>query len=100
LNYLGFLVTFVAPAVLAAGWSLRGRTRRGDVLRLIAICTVAFVAAYPWDRHAVLAGYWHFPAERVHGWVGPLPAEECAYFVLETLGVALLTMATFRRSAR
>ena len=100
MSYLGFLALFVVPAVLAAGWAWRARARRGDGLRVAALGAVAFVSAYPWDRHAVLAGYWRFSPERVAGWVGPLPVEECAYFVLETVGVALLTLHLLRSRTR
>ncbi|MBS2031131.1 MAG: lycopene cyclase domain-containing protein [Deltaproteobacteria bacterium] len=99
MSYVDFLLIFVVPAVLAAGWAWRARARRGDVVRMATLCAVAFVAAYPWDRHAVLGGYWRFPTERVAGWLGPLPVEECAYFMLETVGVALLTLHLLRKRA-
>jgi len=99
-SYLAFLMIFVIPAVLAAGWTWRACARSGDGARIAAISAAAFAAAYPWDRHAVRAGYWRFPASRVAGWLGPLPVEECAYFVLETVGVALLTLHLLRKRER
>ena len=96
MSYAAFLALFVLPPIALGALRMRARWRRGDLWRALALCCISAASAYPWDSFAVGAGYWSFPPVRIAAWIGPLPAEECAYFVLETLLVWLWLAPSLR----
>lgn len=80
-------------------WLSRRRLRATHFRWITALCAVVLVTTAPWDNWAVYRGIWSFDPARVTEitipWRGVqwrLPAEEYAFFLLETVMVSLLTI--------
>ena len=77
-------------------WLARRRLRTVHWKCIAVLCGIVFLATAPWDNWAVHQGIWAFDEARVTSvsipWRGVrwrLPAEEYAYFLIETVQVAL-----------
>lgn len=99
MTYLDFHLYFNLPLLLVLLWGVRGRLRRAHVICIALVAAVAFLATAPWDNVAVARGIWDFDWDRVtpvevvlggRNW--RLPAEEYAFFVIETIVVGLLVV--------
>jgi lycopene cyclase domain-containing protein len=98
-TYAGVLAWFVVPAIAVAAFFARRAIDRRFVVVLVALVLVACVATFPWDSQAVRWGIWRFDDAKTCGVrLGVLPIEECAFFGLQTLLVALLYRALTRRT--
>src|SRR5262249_18243812 len=89
-TYAQVLLFLVLPAIaVSAAFARRALDRRFATV-VCAVVAVAFLATFPWDAQAVRWGIWHFdPAKTCGVRLGVLPIEECAFFVLQTVLVAL-----------
>ena len=74
---------------------------------IAALCGIVFLATAPWDNWAVHRGFWTFDWQRttpvtvvLGGVAWRLPAEEYAFFLIETVEVALLTLLFLPRPTR
>ena len=99
MTYLQFHLWFNLPALLLLLWLVRGRLRFAHWKCITVLCAIVFVATAPWDNWAVHRGFWDFDWRRVTPvtftlgdvqW--RLPAEEYAFFLIETVLVSLLTL--------
>ncbi|MEM1059590.1 MAG: lycopene cyclase domain-containing protein [Verrucomicrobiota bacterium] len=63
----------------------------GEWIALAVVLAVVMVFTTPWDNAAAKWGIWGFPRDRVLAWLGYLPIEEYAFFLLQSLNVVLLT---------
>ena len=101
MTYLDYHLWFNLPVMIALlAWALI--TRRlclAHVACIGAVAVIAFVFTTPWDNLAVARGYWDFDWDRVtpveltafrQTW--RLPAEEYAFFVIETIIVGLVCL--------
>lgn len=97
MTYRGFHYRITLPllAVCAAFWAYAGADSAG-LLSMGALCLIVVIFTYPWDSWAVRRGVWDFPDDRLIRRIGVLPVEEIAFFVLQTLQVACLTLALLR----
>lgn len=99
MTYFQFHLLFNLPALVVL-MLLVGRRLTATHLRWIALMCVGVLALVtPWDNWAVYRGIWSFDWQRVTPVVVPafgiewkLPAEEYAFFVIETVLVSLLTI--------
>lgn len=98
MTYATFLAVFVVLPAIALGVLWRRHLRGSDVWLVGGLALLAAATAYPWDSWAVERGYWRFDPARVLAWLGPLPIEECAFFLLQTALVGLVTSALLRRA--
>ena len=99
MTYLDFHLVFNLPVLCLLLWLTRKRLRPAHWKCTAILSAIVLVATTPWDNWAVYQGIWAFDAARVHMVVIPLggitwrlPAEEYAFFLLETIQVALLTV--------
>ncbi len=97
MTYRGFHYRITLPllGVCFACWAFTGITSAG-ILSMSALCLIVVIFTYPWDSWAVRRGVWDFPDDRLLRRIGVLPIEEIAFFVLQTLQVACLTLAFLR----
>ena len=99
MTYLRFHVFFNLPALSLLLWVVRGRLRRAHWKCIVVLCAIVFLATTPWDNWAVHRGFWDFDWRRVtplafrfRGVEWRLPAEEYAFFVIETVMVSLFSL--------
>jgi len=97
MTYLGFHGRFTVPVVVGlCAWIafLPGLEQLwlSLVARLFVLCVVVVACTSPWDNAAVARGIWDFPSDRVWFRIKHLPIEEYAFFVIQTVIVALLTV--------
>ena len=99
MTYLDFHLVFNLPSLCLLFWLTRRRLRPAHWKCLAVLCGIVLVATTPWDNWAVYRGIWAFDPPRVHmvtvplgGVTWHLPAEEYAFFLLETIQVVLLTI--------
>lgn len=99
MTYLQFHLIFNLPALLVLLFLARQRLT-GAHWKWIALLTVlVFALVTPWDNWAVYKGIWSFDWHRttpveIHagGVLWRLPAEEYAFFVVETIMVSLIAI--------
>ena len=99
MTYLQFHLVFNLPALVLLLWLARRRLRAAHWKWIAAICGIVLLTTTPWDNWAVHRRIWDFDWQRVTPVVIPaggvmwrLPMEEYAFFLMETLLVALLTV--------
>ena len=99
MTYLGFHLLFNLPALIVLGWLVRHRLTVAHIKCIAVLCGIVLLATTPWDNWAVYRRIWDFDWDRVHAVTVPLggvewrlPAEEYAFFLIETLVVSLLTI--------
>lgn len=97
MTYLGFHLIFNLPVLCLLVWLTRSRLHAAHWKCLAGLCVVVFLTTTPWDNWAVHRGIWGFDERRVTSvairWRGEnwrLPAEEYAFFLIETVQVSLL----------
>jgi len=95
LTYWGYHLIFTIPLAAGLAWLLRRRIRRGHVAAWAALCAVALIATTPWDNWAAARGIWGFGEHVSLGFpfrslaartafLGHIPVEEYAFFVIQT----------------
>jgi lycopene cyclase domain-containing protein len=97
-TYAEALLVFVAPAIGVAAVLARRAIDRRFVLVVAGLVVIASIATFPWDTQAVRWGIWRYDEAKTCGVrLGLLPVEECAFFGLQTIFVALLYGVLRRR---
>ena len=99
MTYLQFHLAFNLPALVVLLWLVRRRLRPVHWKWIAVLCGVVLLTTTPWDNWAVYRRIWDFDWQRVTpvtlpagGVTWRLPAEEYAFFVVETVLVALFTL--------
>ncbi len=99
MTYLQFHLLFNLPALAMLLWLARRRLRIEHAAWIALLCVIVLIATTPWDNWAVHCRIWDFDWRRVteiSATVGGvrwrLPAEEYAFFLVETVMVSLLTI--------
>ena len=99
MTYFTFHLAFNLPALLILLWLTRRRLQSTHWRAIAIVCVIVFVFTTPWDNWAVHRGIWDFDWNRVTPVEIPfagrrwrLPAEEYAFFLIETVIVSLLTI--------
>ena len=99
MTYLQFHLIFNLPALLLLLWLTRKRLRPVHLKWIGLLCVIVLAATTPWDNWAVHRGIWSFDWDRASevsanlgGVKWRLPAEEYAFFLVETVMVSLLTL--------
>jgi lycopene cyclase domain-containing protein len=100
-TYGALLALFLAPPLVLAAWANRRLDRRGAPGSpwgaVAALALVALVYTTPWDNYLVATGVWWYNPALVNGLTfGWVPAEEYAFFVLQTLLTGLWTALLLR----
>jgi lycopene cyclase domain-containing protein len=101
LTYFGVLSFFVVPLLLAVAAAnllldARGAGPRPWIV-VGGLALLAVVYTTPWDNYLVASGVWSYDSRLVTGPVfGWVPAEEYAFFVLQTLMTGLWTALLLR----
>lgn len=101
MTYLRFHLLFNLPALLVLlglVW-YQGKLGVRQVRAIGILCGIVLAATTPWDNWAVYRGIWNFDwarvtpvAVRLGGVLWRLPAEEYAFFLIETVLVSLFTL--------
>ena len=106
MTYLRFHLWFNLPALVLLLFLTRRRLRPAHWKCIGALCGIVFLATTPWDNWAVHRGFWTFDwkrttpiSVRAGGVEWRLPAEEYAFFLIETVQVSLLTLLFLPRPA-
>lgn len=101
MTYFQFHLFFNLPALLLLLWLTRRRLESSHWKWIVVLCLIVFAATTPWDNWAVHRGIWGFDWERTtpisvtaFGSQWRLPAEEYAFFIIETVMVSLVTILT------
>lgn len=101
MSYLQFHLIFNLPVLLLLLWLARSRLETAHWKWIAIICGIVILATTPWDNWAVHRGIWGFDWDRTTPVTIPafgiewrLPAEEYAFFFIETVMLALLTILT------
>lgn len=107
MTYLQFHLLFNLPALLlllGLAWH-RGRLGWRQVRAIAVLCVIVMVATTPWDNWAVHKGIWSFAEGRTTPITIPLggvrwqlPAEEYAFFLIETVLVSLFALLLLPRT--
>ena len=107
MTYLQFHLLFNLPALLillGLAWR-RGRLGKRPARAIGVLCVIVMVATTPWDNWAVHQGIWSFAAGRTTPITVPLggtnwqlPAEEYAFFLIETVMVSLFALLLLPRA--
>ena len=99
MTYLQFHLIFNLPALLVLLWLTRRRLRAVHLKWIACLGLIVLLTTTPWDNWAVYRGIWDFDWHRVTelsatagGVKWRLPAEEYAFFLVETVLVSLLTL--------
>ena len=99
MTYLQFHLWFNLPVLCGLLYLTRRRLRSVYWKCIAILCVIVLAATTPWDNWAVYRGIWAFDEPRVNFLTVPLggvrwrlPAEEYAFFLIETIQVALLTL--------
>ena len=99
MTYFTFHLAFNLPALLLLLWLTRRRLAPRHWRAIAIVCGIVFVFTTPWDNWAVHRGIWDFDWNRVTPVEIPfagerwrLPVEEYAFFLNETVIVALVTI--------
>ena len=106
MTYFQFHLLFNLPALVALLVITRRRLGATHWKWIALICAGVFLLVTPWDNWAVYRGIWSFDWERVtpvviraFGIDWKLPAEEYAFFIVETILVSLVTVLFLPRSS-
>jgi len=99
MTYFTFHLFFNLPALLLLLWLTRKRLCKAHWICIGVVGVIVMLAASPWDNWAVHKGIWGFDWERATAIVIPwrgvdwkLPAEEYAFFLIETVFVSLVAL--------
>ena len=99
MTYLRFHLLFNLPVLIVLLWMTRRRLQAAHWKCIAAICGIVLLVTTPWDNWAVYRKIWDFDWQRVTPVTVPLagirwrlPAEEYAFFLIETVFVSLLTI--------
>lgn len=103
MTYWGYHLIFTLPLIIGLTWYLRARIRTAHIVCWLVVCLIAFIFTTPWDNYAVWLGIWGFgegvslgypfasQADRFT-WLGHIPFEEYAYFIIETTLACLIVL--------
>lgn len=93
MTYRQFHLVFNAPLVLLLTFLVGVQGTTVPTLGILgALCVVVVAVTFPWDNWAVRLGVWEFGEGAVWFRIRALPIEEIAFFVIQTVEVALLTL--------
>lgn len=98
MTYLGLLLTFVLPPILAL-LVLRWRSlARIGAMPMGCLLLIVYASATAWDNFAVANGLWDYAPDRILGVrLGHVPAEEYLFFGLQTLLTGLWVQSRLAR---
>lgn len=99
MTYAQFLLVFLVPPLLAFAVILRPRWQRRHALSCVAVCLLALLYTSPWDNHAAAIHLWTFDPQFAppSHFLGYLPWEEYAFYVLQGVLTCLLVVVLSRR---
>ncbi len=100
MTYWGYHLIFTLPLIGLLLYLLRKEIRRAHILCWAVVCVIVMAFTTPWDNYAAFLGIWGFGenvslgypfsgwADRT-SWLGHIPFEEYAFFIIETTLVCL-----------
>lgn len=105
MTYWLYHILFTLPLLAALLWVMRTTLTTAHAICMGITAVIAFAFTTPWDNYAVFLGIWSFgdavslgyPLHHLSdhtSWLGHIPVEEYAFFVIETL-LACLTVTFF-----
>jgi lycopene beta-cyclase len=101
MTYARLLALLLLPLLayaVARAWPL---VRARHLWLIAALSCVVLAWTTPWDNAAVAMGLWGFDRERTMGiFLGRLPVEEYAFFLLQTWITSLVVLVRLMRPAR
>lgn len=103
MTYWQYHLIFTLPLIVFLAFHLRRKITRAHLICWAVVCLIAFIFTTPWDNYAVSIGIWGF-GENVSLWypfseyktqtrfLGHIPVEEYAYFIIESTLACLVTL--------
>lgn len=98
ITYASFHTTYTLPVMSVLALIAHPFINRSEIFKITAICCIAFVYTTPWDNYVIQSGGWGYLADRVMAYVGYVPVEEYAFFIIQTVMVSLLHVLCARWS--
>lgn len=109
MTYWLYHIIFTLPLIAVLFWYLRNSLTRSHLVCMAITAAIAFVFTTPWDNYAVYLGIWGFgdgvslgyPFNHLSSrlsWLGHIPFEEYAYFVIETILACLVVTLFIERN--
>ena len=101
MTYLAFHLAFTLPPLVLLALTARlpaGVPAARAAAVTAGLAAVAFVYTLPWDAYLVARGVWGYGDGRVTATLAGVPAEEVAFFAVQTVIAALWTLRVLRRS--
>lgn len=103
MTYWGYHLIFTLPVIAVLAFLLRRRIRLAHAVCWLITCTIVMAFTTPWDNYAAFLGVWGFgegvslgypfaPLAETRAWIGHIPFEEYAFFILETTMVCLVCL--------
>lgn len=103
MTYWGYHLVFTLPLLLGLAILWRERIRTPHVICFLVVGVIAFLYTTPWDNYAVFLGVWGFGDGVSLGFpfaswreqtpfLGHIPFEEYAYFVIEAALACLIAI--------
>ncbi len=103
MTYWGYHLMFTLPVLTVLFVLARRRIRPAHVVCWLVLCIIVFLFTTPWDNYAVHLGIWGFGENVSLGyplaslatatpWLGHIPFEEYAFFLIEATMVCLTTL--------
>lgn len=109
MTYWLYHLIFTLPVIGLLLFVVRQRLRLAHWICLVAVAAIAFLFTTPWDNYAVYLGIWGFGEGVSIGypwggratdtvWLGHIPLEEYAFFIIETVLVCLVAVFFLKSS--
>ncbi len=108
MTYWGYHLVFTLPLIAVLYWLVRKSLRPAHWLCWAVACVIVLLATTPWDNYAAAIGIWGFGegvslfypftgAAESTRFLGHIPFEEYAYFVIQATLACLLTVFFLRK---
>jgi len=103
MTYWGYHLIFTIPLLAVLFWVHRKRLENAHLVVTLIILAIVMIFTTPWDNFAVWLGIWGFGENVSLGtpfanmaentpFIGHIPFEEMAFFVIESLMVILVCL--------
>ena len=111
MTYWSYHLIFTIPLIILLGILIWPHLRRGHFFAWGVTCIIVMIFTTPWDNYAAYLGIWGFGDNVSLGypfadqadqrsWLGHIPFEEYAYFIIEATLVCQLVIYLMIRSKR
>lgn len=98
LSYADVHLLYTLPVVVALALVTWPFASRQELFKIVFVTVMALVYTTPWDNYIIYRGAWTYNPEKISVAIGYVPAEEYAFFVVQTVMTSLWSLACTRWS--